>query len=224
MDPLFFEPNQVTTAHGLASLGLTHNPMTALVVPRPIGWISTRSTAGVANLAPFSFSNMVSQNPPMIMFCANAVHEEGGDKDTLLNARSTGEFVFNLATFDLREQMNDSSATIARSADEFAYTGLTPAPCRFVSAPRVLESPVSLECKVVQIVDLLRDGVSGSPNTMTIGKVVGVHVRREIVRDGLVDTVCTRPLARLGYLDYGTCSDIFVMGRPVTRSSATEAV
>ena len=214
MDRLFFEPNQVRTARGLSELGLSHNPMTALVVPRPIGWISTRGLDGVANLAPFSFTNMVSQQPPMMMFCANAVHAEGGEKDSLKNARETGEFVFNLATYDLRHSMNESSATVARGVNEFGVAGLTEAPCRFVKAPRVMESPVSLECQVVQILSLPRDEMTGLPNTMTIGKIIGVHVRRDLVRDGLVDTNQVRPLARLGYLDYGTCADIFVMGRP----------
>jgi flavin reductase (DIM6/NTAB) family NADH-FMN oxidoreductase RutF len=214
MNSIFFEPAQLKTARGLAELGLSHNPMTALVVPRPIGWISTRSSAGTPNLAPFSFSNMVSQNPSMFMFCANAEHEDGGDKDSLKNARDTGEFVFNLATYELRDQMNKSSATVARNVNEFELVGLTEAPCRLVRAPRVLEAPVSLECKVVMIVDLPRAGEDGLANTMTIGQVVGAHIRRDIIRDGIVDTLSVRPLARLGYLDYGVCGDVFAMGRP----------
>jgi flavin reductase (DIM6/NTAB) family NADH-FMN oxidoreductase RutF len=214
MSSIFFEPAQLKTAKGLKELGLLHNPMTALVVPRPIGWISTRSTAGTPNLAPFSFSNMVSQNPSMFMFCANAQHEDGGDKDSLKNARETGEFVFNLATYELRDQMNMSSATVARHVNEFELAGLTEAPCRHVRAPRVLEAPVSLECKVVMIIDLPRSGEGGLPNTMTIGEVVGAHIRRDIIRNGIVDTLSVRPLARLGYLDYGVCGDVFSMGRP----------
>jgi flavin reductase (DIM6/NTAB) family NADH-FMN oxidoreductase RutF len=214
MSSIFFEPTQVKTAKGLEELGLSHNPMTALVVPRPIGWISTRSSMGAPNLAPFSFSNMVSQNPTMFMFCANAQHECGGDKDSLKNARETGEFVFNLATYELRDQMNLSSATVARDVNEFELVGLTEAPCRNVRAPRVLEAPVSLECRVVMIVDLPRSGEDGLPNTMTIGQIVGVHIRPEIIRDGIVDTMSVRPLARLGYLDYGVCGEIFAMRRP----------
>ena len=214
MSILYFEPSQATTPQGLAELGLVHNPMTALIVPRPIGWISTRSAAGVPNLAPFSFSNMVSQSPPMMMFCANAVHEAGGDKDTLKNARETGEFVFNLATYDLRVPMNESSATLPRDVDEFGYAGLTAADCLHLKAPRVAESPVALECKVVSIIDLPRDGEHGLPNTMTIGRIVGVHIHRDIIRNGLVDTNRARPLARLGYLDYGVCGDFFEMPRP----------
>ncbi|RZS86590.1 flavin reductase (DIM6/NTAB) family NADH-FMN oxidoreductase RutF [Pigmentiphaga kullae] len=159
---------------------------------------------------------MVSQNPPMVMFCANAVHEEGGDKDSLKNARETGEFVYNLATFDLREQMNESSATLSRHVNEFEHAGLTEAECRYVSAPRILESPVSLECKVAKIVDLPRTSEAGLPNTMTIGRVVGVHLHKSLIRDGLVDTLGVMPLARLGYLDYGTCGNVFVMDRPAS--------
>lgn len=224
MDRLFFEPSQVRTAEGLRFLGLSHNPMTALVVPRPIGWISTRSVAGVANLAPFSFTNMVSQQPPMMMFCANAVHAEGGEKDSLKNARETGEFVFNLATYDLKAHMNESSATLAREVNEFEAVGLTEAPCKYVQAPRVMESPVSLECQVVQILSLPKDEITGLPNTMTIGKIIGVHIRRDIIRDGLVDTNQVRPLARLGYLDYGTCGDVFAMGRPADLNLRQEDV
>lgn len=224
MDRLFFEPEQVRTAEGLSSLGLAHNPMTALVVPRPIGWISTRSADGVANLAPFSFSNMVSQQPPMMMFCANASHAEGGDKDTLMNARETGEFVFNLATYELREQMNNSSGTVARGGNEFELVGLTEAPCKLVKAPRVLESPVSLECRVVKVISLPEDELTGQPNTMTIGRVIGVHINKEIIRDGLVDTKQIRPLARLGYLDYGTCTEFFVMQRPAELVRKQEAL
>lgn len=219
MDRVFFTPEQVKTPQGLESLGLSHNPITALVVPRPIGWISTRSKAGIANLAPFSFSNMVSQQPPMMMFCANAHHVDGGDKDTLKNARETGEFVFNLATYELREQMNRSSATVARDVNEFEVVGLREAPCEFVSAPRVYESPVALECKVVQIISLPSDPATGQLNTMTVGQVVGIHVNREIIRDGLIDTNRIRPVARLGYLDYGTCGDFFVMTRPAERGN-----
>ena len=214
MNSIFFDPTQVKTAAGLRELGLSHNPMTALVVPRPVGWISSRSSMGMPNLAPFSFSNMVSQNPSMFMFCANALHEDGGDKDSLKNARETGEFVFNLATYELREQMNLSSAAVAREVNEFELVGLTEAPCQHVRAPRVLEAPVSLECKVVMIVYLPREGEGGLPNTMTIGQVVGVHIRTDLIRDGVVDTMGARPLARLGYLDYGVCNEIFAMGRP----------
>lgn len=150
----------------------------------------------------------------MLMFCANATHVEGGDKDSLKNARETGEFVFNLATHSLRQQMNKTSATLPRDTDEFAYAGLTAASCQLLKAPRVLESPVALECKVVDIIDLPRDDVTGLLNTMTIGRIVGVHVQKHLIRDGRVNTAAEQPLARLGYLDYALCNDVFTMERP----------
>lgn len=214
MDRLFIEPRDLSDVHKLAELGLRHNPVTALVVPRPIAWISTITSGGIANLAPFSFSGMASQSPPMVMFCANASHAEGGDKDTLRNVRQNGEFVFNVATWALREQMNRSSSMVDRHVDEFDLAGLTKAPSRAVRPPRVAESPLSLECKVATIVDLPPCPVSGQRNTATFGEVVGIHLDRDIIHEGRIDTGRYRPLARLGYLDYATCSDIFEMHRP----------
>lgn len=214
METLFFQPEETTTSAGLAALGLKHNPVTALLLPRPIAWISTVNGEGFANLAPFSFSGMVSQSPPMLMFCANATHVEGGDKDTLSNVRATGEFVFNLATFELRHEMNASSAMLPRNVDEFEAVGLEKAACRIVAAPRVARTPISLECKVVAIVDLPPDEQAGTRNTATIGRIVGVHVRRDLVSDGIIDVMRAEPLARLGYLDYAICGEPFVMERP----------
>ena len=214
MSDLFFQPDQLRDAGVLAALGLKHNPITALVLPRPIAWISTLSTEGVANLAPFSFSGMVSQSPAMVMFCANASHVDGGEKDTLRNVRASGEFVFNLATFDLRHHMNASSAPVQRGKDEFDLVGLEKADSRIVKPPRVAQSPISIECSVVTIVDLPVDEVTGQRNSLTIGRMLGVHVKRDLIREGKIDIMKSQPLARLGYLDYATCQDVFTMERP----------
>jgi flavin reductase (DIM6/NTAB) family NADH-FMN oxidoreductase RutF len=211
---LFLDTDRLTNRDSMAALGLSHSPVTSLVVPRPIGWISTLSRAGVANLAPFSFFNMVSQSPPMVMFCANAAHSDGGDKDSLRNARETGEFVANLATWDLREKMNITSSPAPRGMDEFQVAGLAKAPSRIVRAPRVAESPISLECKVIQFVDLPKDERSGVANTATFGRVVGVHIHAGLIADGRVQSHKAMPLARLGYLDYSVLGEIFVMNRP----------
>jgi flavin reductase (DIM6/NTAB) family NADH-FMN oxidoreductase RutF len=211
---MFYEPKHVSREM-LTSLGLAHSPFTALVVPRPIGWISSLSASGVVNLAPFSFFNAVSQRPPMVMFCANGAHARGGGpKDSLANVRATGEFVANLATWDLRQQMNDSSTPAPSDVDEFDVTGLTKAPSRIVKPPRVAESPVNLECEVVQIVDLPGDEKSGTKNTATFGRVVGIHIDERIIRDGRVDLTLARPLARLGYLDYASIDSLFEIKRP----------
>jgi flavin reductase (DIM6/NTAB) family NADH-FMN oxidoreductase RutF len=157
---------------------------------------------------------MVSQSPPMVMFCANAAHSDGGEKDSLRNARETGEFVANLATWDLREKMNISSCTAPRGTDEFQVAGLSKAPSRMVKAPRVAESPINLECTVIRFVDLPRDPRSGLANTATFGRVVGVHVRAGLIAGGRVQTGNAMPLARLGYLDYAVLGHIFEMKRP----------
>ncbi len=134
--------------------GLSHNPFKSLVVPRPIGWISSRDPAGRVNLAPFSFFNAVAENPPVVMFSAGGRHLEGGHKDTPLNVEATGEFVFNQATWELRDKMNLTSATAPRDWDEFALAGLTPVPARLVDVPMVKESPVHFECRYLQTVEL----------------------------------------------------------------------
>jgi flavin reductase (DIM6/NTAB) family NADH-FMN oxidoreductase RutF len=211
-DDLFIEPASLLTPEGLREAGLVHNPVTALVVPRPIAWISTVSAQGVVNLAPFSFSGMASQSPPTVFFCPNASHAAGGDKDSLANVRDSGEFVFNLATLDLCRAMNQSSDTVARDVDEFDLIGLEKATCRLVKPPRVAAAPIALECRVLKIVDLSEG--SGQRNTAVFGRVIGIHIDRSIIRDGVVDVMSTHPVARLGYLDYATCGPAFQMERP----------
>lgn len=200
---------------GFRDFGLRHNPFLALVAPRPIGWISSVDLSGRVNLAPFSFFNAVSSRPPMVYFCANGQHlSAGGFKDSLQNVRETGEFVANLATFGLREEMNNSSAPAPRDIDEFEAVGLEHLPSVQVKAPRVKGSPVHLECKLVQIVELPPDSKSGDPNTMTIGRVVGIHVDERLLNDGRVDITRARPIARLGYLDYTVVDSVFEIKRP----------
>lgn len=194
--------------------GLKRDPFKSLVVPRPIGWISSQDADGRVNLAPYSFFNAVASNPPIVMFSANGVHAEGGIKDSAKNAEESGEFVCNLATWALREKMNVSSASLPRSADEFDVAGLTPAPSRLVKPPRVKESPVHLECLWIKSVPLPADDPD-EPNTVVFGKVVGIHIDDAVIKDGLVDVSAFRPIARLGYMDYTVVETIFSMKRPV---------
>ena len=203
--PVFIDPADAA--------GFKRGIFNAIVAPRPIGWISTLDDAGRANLAPFSYFNIVSNLPPILMFSCNTP-EDRLAKDTLSNVRLSGEFVFNVATWELREQMNRSSSTVARHVDEFELAGLTKAPSRAVRPPRVAESPLSLECRVVAIIDLPACPISGLCNTATFGEVVGVHIDPHVIHDGMIDTSRYRPLARLGYLDYATCGEIFEMQRP----------
>lgn len=206
MRAVFYEPRN---GHGLP-----HDPFNALVVPRPIGWISTLSPSGRPNLAPFSFYNAVAYHPPTVMFSTTGPHAEGGYKDSMQNAIDTGEFVVNLTTWDLREQVNLSSTPAPRDVDEFEVTGLTPAPSTVVAAPRVGESPANLECRVIHHLDLPNSDPS-YPNTVVFGEVVGVHIEDDILVDGLVDWTRCNPIARLGYRgSYTVVREVFEILRP----------
>jgi flavin reductase (DIM6/NTAB) family NADH-FMN oxidoreductase RutF len=187
--------------------GLVLDPFKAVMVPRPIGWISTLSDDGIANLAPYSFFNAFSDGPIYVAFGS------GGRKDSLRNVEATGEFACNLATFDLREAMNVSSAGVDAHVDEFDLAGLSKVPCQFIKAPRVGESPVCFECRHFQTVPLPSD--DGHVNDwMVIGRVIGIHIDDRFIRDGRVDTAALKPIARLGYAEYATVDDIWRMRRP----------
>ncbi|MGE3710529.1 MAG: flavin reductase family protein, partial [Hyphomicrobiaceae bacterium] len=177
--------------------GMRHNPLKALVAPRPIGWISTIDDSGICNLAPYSFFNLVSDRPPMVMFSS------GGFKDSPRIAGSCGEFVCSLATWDLREKMNITSAEVASDVDEFKLAGLTPAPSVLVAPPRVKESPAALECRHYKTVELPPDPSDGKVHYLVIGHVVGIYIDDAVIRDGMIDTGQLRPVARLGYREYG---------------------
>lgn len=190
---------------------LPRNPFKALVAPRPIGWISTRSPAGVANLAPYSFFNAVADAPPIVMFASNGFQPHG-EKDSADNAVATGAFAANLATWDLREAMNASSVAARPEEDEFALAGLTAEPCRLVAAPRIAESPVCLECRTLQALEL--PAAEGGRNRVVFGEVLGIHIDEAILTDGFVDVAKLKPICRLGYLDYGVILETFSMQRP----------
>jgi flavin reductase (DIM6/NTAB) family NADH-FMN oxidoreductase RutF len=181
---------------------LPHDPFKAFVAPRPIGWVSTIGPGGEVNLAPYSYFNAVSDNPPTVMFSSD------GPKDSATFAQATEEFVWNLATYDLREAMNQTSAMLPRGENEFEFAGLEMAPSRLVAPPRVAATPVAFECKVVHRVQLPR-------NIVTFGEVVGVHVDERHIVDGRFDTAGVRPIARCGYRgDYATVTELFEMIRP----------
>lgn len=202
---MFYEPKDGS--------GLPHNPLNAIVVPRPIGWISTLSAEGVPNLAPYSFFNAVAYTPPQVMFSATSNHKFGGLKDAVADAQATGEFVVNVATWELREQMNASAVPAPREVDEFEYAGLTKVESRLVGCPRVAESPVHLECRYTTSLEVLTDN-SDDPNTVVFGEVVGVHIDDSVLVDGRVDFLKLRPVGRLGYLDFVEVDSFFTMARP----------
>ena len=176
--------------------GLPHDPFKALVAPRPIGWITAVSAKGEINLSPYSFFNAVSDLPPMVAFSSH------GRKDALAFIEETGEFVCNLATWDLRDAMNETSAPLARGESEMAIAGLKPAPSRLIKPPRVAEAPAALECKWLQTVPLVPLEGGEARYFLVIGQVVGVHIDDRFVVDGLVDTAAMRPIGRAGYRDY----------------------
>jgi flavin reductase (DIM6/NTAB) family NADH-FMN oxidoreductase RutF len=188
--------------------GLSRNPMLALVVPRPIGWISTVSRSGVVNLAPYSFFNLVSGSPPFVMFSSKP------RKDSQRNAEETGEFVCNLATYDLREVVNASSAEFGPAISEPERLGLEMAPCRAVKPPRVARSPVALECKYFKTVELVSSDGTRNASSVVLGEVVGIHIDDGVIVNGLVDVTRLQPLARLGYMDFCAVNELFAIQRP----------
>lgn len=187
---------------------LKHDPVKALVAPRPIGWISTLSRDGIANLAPYSFFNLVASGPSIVAFSS------AGRKDSQTNAEQTGEFVCNIASFDQREAVNSSAATLPPEIDEFTLTGLGTEPSQLIKPPRVKGAPAHLECVYLQTVPLFsKDGVRNGFD-LVLGEVVGVHIDDQFVKEGLVDTAAMRLIARLGYLDYSVTDEVFALKRP----------
>ncbi len=192
-----------------AGHGLPHDPFKALIVPRPIGWISTTSARGEVNLSPYSFFNALSDRPHIVGFSSD------GLKDAMTFAQETGEFVCNLATYDLREEISATSAPLPRGTSELDHAGLTAAPSRLVRPPRVAEAPAALECRYLRTIRL--DPLEGEGRYyLVLGQVVGVHIDDRFIVDGLVDTAAMRPIARAGYRDYfaATPETRFAITRP----------
>ena len=190
--------------------GLPHNPLKALIAPRPIGWISAMSRDGAVNLAPYSYFNAVAADPDMVMFSSS------GRKDAMTFAEEGGEFVCNIATFGLRDAMNATSAPLARGESEFGFAGLTPVASRKVRPPRVGESPAAIECKWVQTVPLTPLDGSEASHFLVIGQVVSIYIDDAFIKDGLVETGAMRLILRGGYFDYFTAEPEtrFALKRP----------
>ena len=191
--------------------GLPHDPFNAIVGPRPIGWISTQSATGALNLAPYSFFTAFNYVPPIVGFASI------GAKDTLRNIEATGEFVWNLATHDLADAMNQSCAAVPPEVSEFELAGLTPLASEKVRPPRVAESPVTFECRSTQIVQL--QGIDGAkvPTWLVLGEVVAVHIAKALLKDGVYDTAGAGHILRGGGpADYFTVGpeQLFKMYRP----------
>ena len=207
---MFYDPR--TEPHGLA-----HSPVNALVCPRPIGWVTTLTKSGTVNLAPYSFFNLVSGYPPVVIFSS------GPKKDSQTNAEETGEFVYNMATWELREVMNASSADFAGHESEPEKLGLEMIPSLKVKPPRVARSPVHFECKYMKTVDLVGSDGKKNRSSIVIGEVVGIHIYDSLITNGMVDITRARPIARLGYMDYCVVDEVFEMMRPESPAAAIAA-
>ena len=209
---MFYEPKKGKAAHGLP-----FDPIKAIIAPRPIGWMSTLDAQGRPNLAPYSFFNLVQGSPPIMVFGSE------GLKHSAANAFATREFVFNLATRPLFDAMNATSGTLPEGENEFLAAGLTMAPCHFVKAPRVAESPASMECRVLQAMEL--HDLDGEPTDgfLIIGQVVGIHIDERYILDGRFDAVAAQSIARCGYRDYAQVTEMFEALRPNDRGAFTPA-
>ena len=188
---------------------LPHDPFKAIVAPRPIGWITSINKKGEINLAPYSYFNGVLSRPNFVMFSSE------GTKDSVRNIRETEEFVCNLATWDLRDAMNATSAPLPYGENEMKRAGLEPAPSKLVKPPRVAASPCALECKLIRIVQLNDLDGKELDGHVVIGRVIGVYINDDYIRDGRFDTAAAQPIARCGYLDeYAVVTELFRMTRP----------
>ena len=199
---LFFEPDQRDRTL------LPHDPFKAMVIPRPVGWISTMSRSGALNLAPYSYLNGFSSTPRIVGFSSE------GDKDSSAFAEETGEFVWSMATYELREQMNATAAPLPRGQSEFDHARLETAPSRLVKPPRVLGSPAAMECRVTQVIRLKDLGGATLQRVLVLGEVIGMHIDERFVRDGRLDAAAMRPIARCGYDEYAVVERVFSMARP----------
>jgi len=201
---MFYEPDK--NDHGLP-----FDPYKSIVVPRPIGWISTASRDGVVNLAPYSQFNNLGFDPPYVMFSANSFPDTGRRKDSVRNATDTGEFVVNVATYELREAVNRTSEFVGPEVDEAALAGLEMVPSRLVKPPRVADSPIHLECKL-QCSLVLPGNSFDQVHHVVVGRVIGVHIRDNVLTpEGKIDVLKIRPIARLGYFDYTSVETVFTM-------------
>ncbi len=180
---------------------LPHNPMSAIISPRPIAWIATRCSAG-DNLAPHSFFNLVAYRPPQVIFSA-------GDHDTLKAVRESGVFAVSVVSRAMLEVMNATSASLPRGTDEFEACGVEKAECEVIDCPRVAAAPATLECRATQFIEL-----EGGGHHMVLGRVEAVHIREEFLKGGRFDLDLVRPMGRLGYHDYAEVKDLIELKRP----------
>lgn len=210
---MYYEPGRIRH-------GLPYDPFKSCVVPRPIGWISTTSREGIDNLAPYSQFQNVTFDPPIVMFSANQ-NSAGRRKDTTANVEDTKQFVWNMATYDLRDAVNLSSEECGPEVDEFERAGLTKLASRLVKPPRVEESPIQFECEYMTTLRLPGNGLTGTVDVI-FGRVLGVHIADwALTPEGRIDIPKLRPLARLGYYDYTSVDTVFTLEPAMKTASGT---
>ncbi len=194
--------------------GLKYNPFKSCIIPRPIAWITTRGEDGIDNCAPYSFFNGVSSDPPMVMFANNGPSLKGrGPRDTFSNVRDTKEFVINISTYNTKDKMNTTSARLEKNISEIEFASLETLNSKIVKPKRLKKSPINMECILYKIIDL--PGINeNNYNGIIIGKVIGIHIDDDYIRDGKIDVEKVQPLARLGYFDYSIIDNIFSIKRP----------
>ena len=200
---MFYEPKK--------GVPFNIDPFKSLIFPRPIGWISSVNKKGIANLAPYSYFNAVTDEPPQIMFCSNGGSSNYKFKDSLSNILSTKEFVVNFATSATRIQMNNSSRNFKPDEDEFILSKLKKKKSKLVKVPSVKDSPVNLECKLVKTIKLKSN--SKKTSTMIIGEVIGIFIKDKFIKNNRVDSVSMRYIARMGYSEYTTVASKFNLNR-----------
>jgi flavin reductase (DIM6/NTAB) family NADH-FMN oxidoreductase RutF len=188
--------------------GLPYDPLKAIIAPRPIGWITSMAANGDINLAPYSYFNAFSTRPPIVGFSSES------RKDSVDLVEETKEFVCNLATWDLRDAMNATSATLPRGVNEMEVAGLEAAPSRLVKPPRVAASPCALECKWLQTLHFRDLNGREIGRFLVIGQVVGIHIDDRYLNNGKLDTAAMKPIARCGYHDYAVVESVFSLTRP----------
>ena len=203
---MFYEPKK--------GYPFSHNPFDALVFPRPIGWISSLSEKGIANLAPYSFFNAIAYEPPQVMFAVTGNHDQGGSKDSLANILSTKEFVVNLATKKLKNQVNQSSIDSPNEIDEFLLCKLKKRKSKVVKPPSVADSPVNLECRLLKKINLKTEKHNINQNNMIIGEVVGIYIDDKFIIKDKINSLAMRAISRMGYSEYSEVNLKFMMTPP----------
>ncbi len=199
---MFFDPK-------VKNPSLKYNPFKSCVIPRPIGWISTKSKEDIVNIAPYSYFNAVADSPPVIMF-SSTLKEDGEVKDSLKNIEETGEFVVNIVTFSNLEKMLFSSANLPHNHSEALEFDIELANSKIINVPRIMDSPIALECKYLKKIDIEVDNKKSSCQ-MILGHVVNIYIDDKIIKDGKIDVESIQLVTRLGYDEYAVIKDIFKM-------------